>query len=50
MSREKTERWIYEDPWTRKCPYCGDITQYPEDDCDKCGHRVLKDRRKMADG
>jgi len=46
----KLKRWIYVDPWSRKCPYCGDTTQYPDDICDKCGHEVLRNPRKMADG
>jgi rRNA maturation endonuclease Nob1 len=46
----KPKRWIYVDPWSQKCPVCGDITQYPEEVCDKCGSKVLKNPRKMADG
>lgn len=46
----KTERRIYVDPWSRKCPYCGDVTTCPDDVCDKCGHEVLQNRRKMGDG
>ena len=46
----KPKRWIYVDPWSQKCPYCGDITQYPDDVCDKCGSELLPNPRKMGDG
>jgi len=32
-----------------KCPYCGDITVYPYDECDKCHHEVdLPDEKKIV--
>ncbi len=46
----KPKRWIYVDPWSRKCPNCGDVTQFPDDVCDKCGSKVLQNPRKMGDG
>ena len=46
----KMTYWIYVDSCERKCPYCGDITAYPEDECDKCGHKVLRNPREMGMG
>jgi len=45
-----TKRWIRIDPWIVKCPYCGDITQYPEDVCDACEQKVLPCLTRSAEG
>lgn len=46
----KILRWKYVDPWLRKCPHCGDITQYPDDICYKCQKEVSPCKIKQAEG
>lgn len=43
-------RWIMVDNPVCMCPYCGDMTQYPDDICDICNREVLRCRRVFIDG
>jgi len=47
---EHLPRWIRIDPWSVKCPYCGDVTQYPDDVCYNCDKEVLPCKTKNAEG
>jgi|WetSurMetagenome_2_1015567.scaffolds.fasta_scaffold26404_3 hypothetical protein len=43
-------RWIMVDNPICMCPYCGNMTQYPDDVCDKCNREVLPVKGVLIDG